>query len=135
MNFPHVVTGALTGANYTTMIGVVNLAKTSQTITITFNPSQGRPITVTRTLDANGSFRETAQSLFGLSSQFQTGWVRVSGTGPITGCASYADSVGGGFAVVPATPSRTTLFFPHIADGAPQDITSSRHYIEQATRG
>jgi len=120
LNFPHVINGGLTGANYTTVIGVTNVSTSSQTVTITFNPDAGAPITVTRTLSANGALRETAQSLFNLAPEFQSGWVRASGTGAITGFAAYADSIAGGFAVVPAGVSQTNLFFPHIADGPPQ---------------
>jgi hypothetical protein len=120
LNFPHVVNGALAGANYSTVIGVTNASASTQTVTITFNPDAGGPIAVTRAIPANGALRETAQSLFGLPSQFQTGWVRVNGTAAITGFAAYADSVAGGFAVVPAGASQTSLFFCHIADGPPQ---------------
>jgi hypothetical protein len=120
MNFPHVVNGALTGANYSTLIGVINASNSPQTVTITFNPAEGSPIVATRDLTGNGALRETAQSLFGLSSEFQTGWVRVSGSAQLTGFAAYADSIGGGFAVVPATASQSNLFFSHIADGPPQ---------------
>jgi hypothetical protein len=120
MNYPHVVNGTLPGADYTTIIGVTNLSKSPQTVTITFNPNEGSPIVATRDLSGNGALREDAQSLFGFSREFQNGWVQVSGTAPITGFAAYADSVGGGLAVVPATVSQTDLFFSHIADGPPQ---------------
>jgi hypothetical protein len=76
-------------------------------------------ITVTRSLSAT-VVRETAESQFGLSTAFVTGWVQVVGTLPITGFAAYADSVAGGLAVVPAGTSQTNLFFSHIADGPPQ---------------
>jgi hypothetical protein len=120
MTFPHVVNGTLTGAAYTTTIGVTNLSDASQTVTISFNPNQGKPIVTTRILPGRGALRETAQSLFGLSNEFQTGWVGVTGTASIIGFASYADTVGGGFAVVPPASPQTSLFFLHIADGPPQ---------------
>src|SRR5262249_13994220 len=120
MNFPHVVHGALTGANYSTLIGVINVSNSPQSVTITFNPAEGSSIVATRSLTGNGVLRETAQSLFGLSSEFQTGWVQVGGSAPLTGFAAYADSVGGGLAVVPATASQANLFFSHIADGPPK---------------
>jgi hypothetical protein len=41
ITFPHMVTGAFTGAAYTTTIGVTNLADVSQTLTISFNPGEG----------------------------------------------------------------------------------------------
>jgi hypothetical protein len=120
MIFPHVVNGSLTGANYTTVVGVTNLSRSAQTVTISFVPSDGPSIDVTRTLAANGSLRETAQSLFELSSDFQTGWVHVTGTAALTGFASYSDTVAGGLAAVPAAAAQTNLFFLHIADGPPQ---------------
>lgn len=120
MNFSHVINGSVAGSNFTTVIGITNLATSSQTVTITFYPNGGGPIAVSRTLSGNGALRETAQGLFDLPFDFQTGWVAVSGTAPLTGVAAYADSVSGGLAVVPAGTSRTSLFFMHIADGPPQ---------------
>jgi hypothetical protein len=118
--FPHVVNGSITGANYTTIIGVINLSSSSQTVTITFHTVAGSSLVATRDVAGNGAFRETAQSLFGLSSEFQTGWVSVKGAAFIKGFAAYADSVRGGFTVVPDTVSQTNLFFMHIANGLPQ---------------
>jgi hypothetical protein len=120
LNFPHVVSGTVPGASYTTSIGVTNLSSFPQSISITFNPDRGSPMTVSRDLPGNGSLRETLSSLFGLPSDFQTGWVRVSGTAAVTGFAAYADSIGGGVAAVPATSSQKNLFFSHIANGPPQ---------------
>ncbi|HYR91333.1 MAG TPA: hypothetical protein VE422_45170 [Terriglobia bacterium] len=120
LNFPHVINGGLTGTNYTTVIGVTNVSPSSQTVTITFNPDAGGAISVTRTISGSGALRETAQSLFNLAPEFQSGWVRVNGMAAITGFAAYADSIAGGFAVVPAGASQTNLFFSHIADGPPQ---------------
>ena len=84
ITFPHVVTGSLAGANYTTTVGVTNLSGSSQTVSLTFNPADGNPIVTTRTIAGNGAFRETSQSLFGLNGEFQTGWVSVNGTAPLT---------------------------------------------------
>jgi hypothetical protein len=120
LTFPHVITGNLGTANYTTILSVTNVSTSSQTITIVFNPDSGAPVTITRTLEAGASLRDTAQNLLGLSSSFQGGWLKVTGTGALTGFAAYADTVGGGLSGVPATTSRTRLFFSHIADGAPQ---------------
>jgi hypothetical protein len=116
-NFPHVISGAGGGGNYTTVIGVTNLSSSNQTVTVTFTPEAGGASTsVQRTISANGSLRATAQELFNFPAGFQNGWVKVTGTA-ITGFAAYADSVAGGLAVVPvqATP-RTQLLFAHIAD-------------------
>lgn len=120
-NFPHVVSGAGGGGNYTTIVGVTNLASASNSVTITFTPeSGGSPTTVTRTIAASGALRDTAQSLFSFPAAFQNGWVRVSGSAALTGFVAYADSVAGGLAVVPvqATPRRE-LLFGHIADLPP----------------
>src|SRR5262249_27498809 len=62
LTFPHVVNGATTGTNYTTMIGVTNLSSSPQTVTISFHAA-GSAFTVTRDLAGNGALRETAQSL------------------------------------------------------------------------
>lgn len=120
VNFPHVISGALTGSNYTTVIGVTNLAAFGQSVTITFHPNEGNPITIVRNIVSNGALRDTAQSLFGLQSGFQSGWVSVAGTAALTAAAAYADSISGSLAVVPGSVSQTTLFLMHIADGAPQ---------------
>jgi len=120
MTFPHVVTGKVSGADYTTVFGITNLSPSSQTVSIMFYADAGDPITVVRTLKAGESLRETAQILFGLTSDFQSGWVSVRGTAAITGFAGYSDAVGGGLAVVPAATAQTKLFFSHIANGPPQ---------------
>jgi hypothetical protein len=120
INFPHVINGSLVGSNYTTVIGVTSLTGASQTVTITFHPNEGSPIVVPRTLPPNGAMRETAQSLFGLAPEFQSGWVSIAGAAPLTGAAAYADTVAGGVAIVPASVSQTNLFLMHIAEGAPQ---------------
>jgi hypothetical protein len=120
VDFPHVISGSLASANYTTIIGLTNLANSEQTVTFTFNPEAGDPISVTRTLARNGAIRETAQSLFGLPSTFQGGWVSASGTAALSGVAAYVDTVAGGLAAVPSANAQTNLFFSHIADGPPQ---------------
>jgi hypothetical protein len=118
--FPHIVNGVVPNAEYTTVVGVINASDAPQTVTIRFNPEGGQPIVITRVLSPRGALRETAQSLFGLTSAFRTGWMQVKGTEPVFGFAAYADSLGGGFAVVPPATPQTDLFFLHIADGAPQ---------------
>jgi len=120
-HFPHVVSGVGGGGNYTTVVGITNLASSAQNVTITFTPeSGGSPSTVTRTIQANGALRDTALNLFGFSGGFQNGWVRVAGTASLTAFVAYADSVAGGFAVVPVQSApRTALLFAHIADLPP----------------
>jgi hypothetical protein len=119
-NFPHVVSGVGGGGNYTTVVGVANLASSAQTVSITFTPDTGgTPNTITRTIAANGSLRDTAQNLFNPSS-FLNGWVKVTGSAPLTAFIAYADSVAGGLTVVPVqTTPRSTLMFAHIADVSP----------------
>ena len=104
----------------TTVIGVTNLAAFAQSVTITFHPNEGNPISIVRNIVSNGALRDTAQSLFGLQSGFQSGWVSVAGTAALMAAAAYADSISGSLAVVPGSVSQTTLFLMHIADGAPQ---------------
>lgn len=120
-NFPHVVSGAGGGGNYTTIVGVTNLASSTNTVTITFTPEPGgAPATVTRTIAANGALRDTAQNLFSFPAAFQNGWVRIVGSAALTGFVAYADSVAGGLAVVPVSnTARTSLLFGHIADLPP----------------
>jgi len=118
--FPQAVTGALGVASYTTVLGVTNAGTVPQTLAITFNPDAGDPMTVKRTLPANGALRATAQDLFGLPPDFQTGWIKVSGTAPITGFLAYADTVAGGVVAVPSRLSQTKQFFSYIAEGPPQ---------------
>jgi hypothetical protein len=120
MNFPHVVSGPLGGQNYSTVVGVTNLASTAQTATIIFTRQDGgAPTSVQRTMAANGTLRETVQSLFNFI-DFQNGWIKVTSTAVITGYVAYAETTAGGFAVVPVqvTP-RTSLLFLQVADLPP----------------
>jgi hypothetical protein len=120
LNFPHVVSGRLIGSNYTTVLAVTNLSAAPQTVAIAFHPIEGNTVSVTRTIAANGSFRQTAQSLFNLSPEFQSGWLNVRGTAPFTAVAAYADVLSGSLAIVPASPAENDLFLMHIAEGEPQ---------------
>lgn len=117
LNFPHVVSGAIGGANYSTVLGVTNLSSGAQTVTFTFHPeASGAPISVQRNVSVAGSIRDTAQSLFNFPQAFQDGWVQVSGTAPLTGFAAYADTVSGGLAVVPVQPvPKPSMVFAHVA--------------------
>src|SRR5204863_7482283 len=120
LNFVQAASGTVGTADYTTTVGVINLSSTAQTATITFHPEpNGTPIVVQRPLPANGALRETAANLFNLSSAFQTGWIKVSSTGPVTGFVAYADSVSGALAAVPVqTNPQKAMLFDQIA-GAP----------------
>lgn len=120
MNFPHVVSGPLGGQNYITVLGITNLAATAQVVTIVFTRENGSSsLTAQRTVEANGTFRETAQSLFNFS-VFENGWIRVTGASPLTGYVAYAETTAGAFAVVPVqvTP-QTSLLFLQVADLPP----------------
>jgi hypothetical protein len=120
LNFPHVVSGRLTGSNYTTVLSVTNLSATPQTVSITFHPIEGNAVSVNQTIAANGSFRLTAQSLFNLPPEFQSGWVNIRGTAVLTAVAAYADVLSGSLAIVTASPPENNLFLMHIAEGEPQ---------------
>jgi hypothetical protein len=117
LNFAHVISGAGGGGNWLTQIGVTNLMSSSNNVTITFNPLSGSSTSVQRTIAANGSLRESAETLFSFpSSEFQDGWVQVTGSPAITGFVAYADSTAGGLAIVPAQQSALTeMVFAHIA--------------------
>ena len=119
MNFPHAVSGPLGGQNYSTVVGITNLASTAQVVTIAFTRQTGGTLTAQRVVDGNGAFRDTVQSLFNLS-LFENGWIKVTAATPITGYVAYAETTVGAFAVVPVqvTP-RTSLLFLQVADLAP----------------
>jgi len=119
MDFPHVVSGPLGAQNYSTVVGVTNLTSAPETVTIVFRQDPLPPTSVQRTVAANGTLRETAQSLFNFSG-FQNGWIKVTGTAAITGYVAYAETTAGGFAVVPVkvTP-QTSLLFLQVADLPP----------------
>ena len=120
MDFPHVVSGPLGGQNYSTVVGITNLEPTAETVTIVFtNQDGGAPTPVQRTLEANGTLRETLQSLFNFF-DFQNGWIKVTGTATTTGYVAYAETTAGGFAVSPVqvTP-KTNLLFLQVADLPP----------------
>ena len=83
LNFVHAVSGSTGIVNYTTMVGIINLASAAQTVRISFNSEpSGNAIAVERSLPPNGVLRESAQSLLGFSSEFQNGWIQVSGSSP-----------------------------------------------------
>jgi hypothetical protein len=118
--FPHVINGILGGANYTTILGITNVSTSSQTVTMNFKTDSGNVFTVTRTIPPGASFRETASGLFSLPIDFRSGWMEVRGTSSIVGFAAYADTAGGGIAVVPAGRAESNIFFSHIANGPPE---------------
>ena len=113
VNFPQVVSGQ----SWNSILWVSSLSlPLTQTLTLTFTPVTGSPITVTRTLTGvRATLRESVQTLFGLSS-YQEGWVRVTGTGPLAAFLAY------GFGTASAvdqgqSTSRTSMIFSHVANG------------------
>ena len=117
VTFNHVVSGQLPNANYTTIIGVTNLSSQPQSVQLAFHADDGTVLEVSRNISANGALRGDGAVGFQSSSGFQAGWVSVQSPAPIAGFAGYADTVAGGFAVVPAGNPQTKLFFSHIANG------------------
>jgi hypothetical protein len=124
LNFPHIVDGPQTGANWKSVIGITNLSPASPNdVNITFMSQNGTPVaTIQQTLLPGGGLRAGVRDLFALPPGFQDGWLQVSSAGgkPVTGYVTYAETNNGGVAVVlPQTESQTNLLFPHIADLPP----------------
>jgi hypothetical protein len=120
-NFGHVPSGS----GWTSVIGITNFSATAQTVTITYNRpvGGGTAVSVTRTLPARGSLRESAGDLFtgitnGFTSAFENGWVKVTGTAPLGGFIAYGYQPTGGVAVVAMQPEPSTaMIFSHVANG------------------
>ncbi len=119
LNFVQAISGTFNGADYTTVVGVINLGSTAQTVTITFNPeSGGKSVTVQRSLAPKGALRETLQNLFGFSTDFQNGWAQVSAQSAITGFITYANMTTGAMTAVPVpTKPQTNMLLDQIAGG------------------
>ena len=119
-NFPHVPSGPEGGgAKWSGTIGITNFSSTAQTVTITYNRSSGSPVTVTRNLLANGSLRENVTSMFSFGVPAEDGWVKVSGSAPLSGYIAYGYSPANGVAVVPVqSVPQTQLMFSHVANGS-----------------
>jgi subtilisin family serine protease len=118
-NFPHVVHGLQGATTWTSIVGITNLHSfQSQTVSLIFTPLTGAPVTVTRTIPAMGALRESAGTLFNLSSGFVAGSVRATGTLPLTGFIAYGFDGVGSAAVVPVqATARTSMIFAHVANG------------------
>jgi hypothetical protein len=115
--FPFAPNGAQGSSNWTTIIGIANVTSATQTIALTFTPENGAPINVQRALAPGASVGDSVANLFGLpATSFMAGWVRVTGSGALTGAAMYRDLASGSLAVVPSQSTGSTrLFFGHIA--------------------
>ena len=122
--FPHLVEGPQASANWRSLLGLTNLSASSpNNVAITFVSESGEIVrTNVRTLPRNGALRFAVRDLFGLTSGFQNGSVRVTSTSglPLTGYIASADLVAAGVAVVPAQQDAdANLLFAHIADLPP----------------
>jgi hypothetical protein len=122
MILPHVIDGTLGGPNYQSVLGITNVDRREYNdVTITFSDGAGLALsTVSRMVPPGGSIRETARTLLGLPPGFQSGWVRITGSLPLTGFVAYADTVNASVAIVaPQTEPATRLLLSHIADLPP----------------
>ena len=121
ITFPHLVDGAQGNANWKSVVSVTNLSATPNDVTIVFTADNGTTQTVQRTIQPNGTIREMAGDMFGFTTGFQSGWVRVSSASlPITGFLAYAETVGAGVTAVSAqVDAQPNLLFAQIADLPP----------------
>jgi hypothetical protein len=119
--FPFAPNGTQGASNWTTYLGISNLATATQTVSLTFTPDTGSAVTIQRTLTAGASVGDTVANLFGISaSAFAAGWIRVTGSAGLAGVAAYQDSANGALAIVPSQSSgATAFFFGHIASLSP----------------
>jgi hypothetical protein len=122
--FPYLVEGTQLSAMWRSNVGLTNLSTTAPNdVVLTFTSESGAIVRTNQfTLAPSGGLRIRARDLFGLSTDFVDGWVRVTSASglPLTGYIAYADTVGGGVAVVPPQQDAdANLLFAHIADLAP----------------
>ena len=120
LDFPHVVDGMLGNLNYSTVLSITNLTALAQTLFITFTPEGGfGAVTTQRELPANGTVRESPNSLFGVSG-VRNGSIRVISEQPVTGVVIYSELVNRGAAVTPGlSRAGTGLLLSHIAELSP----------------
>ena len=121
--FPDLVDGIRGTTNWKSVLSLTNLSvSTPNDVSIVFTAENGTTRTVQRTVQPNGSIRETARDMFGFTTGFQNGWIRVSSASSlsITGFLAYAETVASGVAVAsPQVDALTNLLFPQIVDLAP----------------
>jgi hypothetical protein len=116
LNFPHVPVGGT--PLWVSTLGVTNLSTSAQLVTITFTPITGSPVNVTRSLAPGASLLEPVQTMFGFTSVFQEGWLKVAGTQPLNGFVFYGFAGSGGATTVAGqSTSRTQMIFDHVATG------------------
>jgi hypothetical protein len=119
--FPFAPNGPQGASNWRTFLGISNLSSSAQTVSLTFTPDTGAPVTIQRNLAAGASVGDTVSSLFEISNAtFTAGWIRVTGAAALAGVAAYQDSANGSLAIVPSqSAGSTSLFFGHIASLSP----------------
>src|SRR5207244_2084454 len=67
---------------------------------------------------ANGSLRESMDSLFNLSTGYQEGWLRITAFLPINGYIAYGFSgTGGATTIAGQSTARSSIIFDHVANG------------------
>jgi len=118
LNFAHIIQGTLSGLAYSTVVSITNLSPFTQTLTIRYSSDTAiTPMIVQRDVPGSGTLRERLDTLFGFTTGFQNGWIRVTSEQPVAGIAIYAESVNRGVAVTPALSRPTSeLLLGHIAD-------------------
>ena len=119
IGFPHVPSGPMDGSPaWLSILGITNISTSAQTATITFTHNTGTTTQVTRTIAGSGTLRESVHTLFGFSTAYQEGWIKVTGTAALNGFIAYGYTETSGSAVVPAQGvPQTTLLFSHVANG------------------
>ena len=114
--FPFALNGPQGASNWTTFVGVANLASTSQTVSLVFTADGGSPVTIQRNLAPHASVGDSVTRLFSLPNTLTAGWLRVFGSGSLTGVVAYQDSATGSLATVPSQSlGANRFFFGHIA--------------------
>jgi hypothetical protein len=118
LNFPHIIQGTLGDLIYSTVVSVTSLSSLAQTVSITFTPESGTSsVTVQRDISPGGTVRETPATLFGFTSGFQNGWMKVVSEQPIAGIVVFAESKNRGVAVTPGLSRiSNNLVLSHIAE-------------------
>ena len=119
--FPFAPSGPQGGSNWKTSLGIANIGTATQSVSLTFTPDSGPPVTIQRSVAPGASVGDSASNLFSLSSTtFTAGWIRVTGSGPLAGVVAYQDLSAGSLAVVSSqSTGATRFFFGHIASLSP----------------
>jgi hypothetical protein len=104
VSYPHVIRGL----NWISLVGLVNLSTSSQTVTFTYSPAGGPTLTATRSVAANGSLRLTAVDLFGAGQDH--GAIKISGSGSLTGFVATGTASGSALAAGRLQSSGQTEF-------------------------